>query len=171
MQEADDFVDNAEVTAPPTSQEEEKKEVDDADAAPDVEKAVLPYDAIQNSKKDEAAETTAGENAFKKSCWSDSRGNLKVVNLVVRNPCKIFWLIIVIVMALTFMLNVLVFRKAENGNPFTLPGNEFDLLDERSIQYDSLRLASDQVKGARDAAGMEGKTTLKQSQLEAIQYW
>ena len=157
MQESDDFVDNAEVTASPNSQEEEKKEVDDADAAPDVEKAVVPYDAIQNSKK--------------KSCWSDERGNLKVVNLVVRNPCKIFWLIIFVVMALTFMLNVLVFRKAENGNPFTLPGNEFDLLDVRSMQYDSLRLASDQVKGARDAAGMEGKTTLKQSQLEAIQYW
>ena len=91
MQESDDFVDNVEVTAPPNSQEEDKKEVDDADPAPDVEKAVVPYDAIQNSKK---------------SCWSDERGNLKVVNLVVRNPCKIFWLIIVIVMALTFMLNV-----------------------------------------------------------------
>lgn len=164
MQESDDFVDNA---APPTfnsrTMQEEEKKVDDADNTPDVEKAVVtPYDAIRASENDENR---------KKSCWSDERGNLKVVNMVVRNPCKIFWLIIVLVLVLTFILNAAVFRTAENGNPFTLPGNEFDLMDVRSIQYDSMRLASDQVKGAREAMGMEGTTTLKQSQLEAIQYW
>ena len=167
MQVSDDFEDNA---APPptftssTMQEEEKK-ADDADNIPDVEKAVVtPYDAIRASNNNI-------NNIHKKSCWTDERGNLKVVNMVVRHPCKIFWLIIVLVLVLTFILNAAVFRTAENGNPFTLPGNEFDLLDVRSIQYDSLRLASDQVKGARKALDTKGKPTLKQSQTEAIQYW
>ena len=150
MQEAD-------TTPPPAS---------DEGVIPDVEKAVAtPFDAIQESIHDD------NEEVQKKTFWTDERGNLKVVNLVVRHPCKIFWLIIAIILALTFALNVLVFRTAENGNPFTLPGNEFDLKDKRSIQYDSLRLASDKVKRDREVMGMEGKTTLKQSQLEAIQYW
>jgi len=168
MQEtADDFVDNTDPpTFPSTMQEEEEKKVDEADKTPDVEKAVItPYDAIQASDNNYDAEPR------KKSCWSDERGNLKVVNLVVRNPCKIFWLIIALVVALTFVLNIAVFRTAENGNPFTLPGNEFDLMDVRSIQYDSMRLASDKVRGDRVDMGMEGKTTLKQSEVEAIQYW
>mmetsp|Transcript_20285 Transcript_20285/g.40531 ORF Transcript_20285/g.40531 Transcript_20285/m.40531 type:complete len:1086 (-) Transcript_20285:125-3382(-) len=161
----DDFVDDP-PTFPSTMQEEEEKKVDEADKTPDVEKAVItPYDAIQASDNNYDAEPR------KKSCWSDERGNLKVVNLVVRNPCKIFWLIIALVVALTFVLNIAVFRTAENGNPFTLPGNEFDLMDVRSIQYDSMRLASDKVRGDRVDMGMEGKTTLKQSEVEAIQYW
>mmetsp|Transcript_12985 Transcript_12985/g.20175 ORF Transcript_12985/g.20175 Transcript_12985/m.20175 type:complete len:1086 (+) Transcript_12985:171-3428(+) len=161
----DDFVDDP-PTVPSTMQEEEEKKVDEADKTPDVEKAVVtPYDAIQASDNNYDAEPR------KKSCWSDERGNLKVVNLVVRNPCKIFWLIIALVVALTFVLNIAVFRTAENGNPFTLPGNEFDLMDVRSIQYDSMRLASDKVRGDRVDMGMEGKTTLKQSEVEAIQYW
>eukprot|EP00986_Skeletonema_menzelii_P018265 scaffold26611_cov114-Skeletonema_menzelii.AAC.1 len=91
MQESDDFVDNA---APPTfnsrTMQEEEKKADDADNTPDIEKAVVtPYDAIRASENDENR---------KKSCWSDERGNLKVVNMVVRNPCKIFWLIIVLVL-------------------------------------------------------------------------
>uniref|UniRef100_A0A7S2PQQ5 SSD domain-containing protein n=1 Tax=Skeletonema marinoi TaxID=267567 RepID=A0A7S2PQQ5_9STRA len=163
----DDFVDNTDPpTVPSTMQEEEEKKVDEAENTPDVEKAVVtPYDAIQASDNNYDAEPR------KKSCWSDERGNLKVVNLVVRNPCKIFWLIIALVVALTFVLNIAVFRTAENGNPFTLPGNEFDLMDVRSIQYDSMRLASDKVRGDRVDMGMEGKTTLKQSEVEAIQYW
>ncbi|KAK1736005.1 putative sterol regulatory element-binding protein [Skeletonema marinoi] len=44
-------------------------------------------------------------------------------------------------------------------------------MDVRSIQYDSMRLASDKVRGDRVDMGMEGKTTLKQSEVEAIQYW
>jgi hypothetical protein len=162
MQETDDFVENATSPFPSTMQEEEKKAEGADNITPDVEEAVIkPYDAIHN----DVAEPR--KNTF----WADERGNLKVVNLVVRNPCKIFWLIIAVVIALTFILNIAVFRTAENGNPFTLPGNEFDLLDVRSIQYDSLRLASDQVKEAREARGKEGQTTLKQSELEAVQYW
>lgn len=166
MKESDDFEDNA---APPTftssAMQEEEKKADDADNIPDVEKAVVtPYDAIRASNNN-------NNNIHKKSCWTDERGNLKVVNMVVRHPCKIFWIIIILVLVLTFILNAAVFRTAENGNPFTLPGNEFDLMDVRSLQFDSLRLASDQVKGARAAFATKGKPTLKQSQTEAIQYW
>ena len=158
MNSDDEFIENS---APP---QEEKKGNDS-----DIENAVnKPYDSIREYNNSD-------DNNFDPPCkstlWSDERGNLKVVNLIVNNPCKIFWLIILLVIALSFILVVVVFRTAEDGNPFTLPRNEFDLNDKRSIQYDSLRLASDLVKESRDALGKEGMTTLKQSEMEAIQYW
>ncbi|KAL3781799.1 hypothetical protein ACHAWO_000866 [Cyclotella atomus] len=107
----------------------------------------------------------------KATMWSDERGNLKAVNFVIRAPCKIFILLIVFCLALSFLLNVLVFRKAENGNPFTPPSNEFDLKDVRSIQYDSLRLAKDQVSANRKVTELEGQTISKQSETSAIAYW
>jgi hypothetical protein len=59
----------------------------------------------------------------------------------------------------------------ENGNPFTPPSNEFDLKDVRSIQYDSLRLAKDQVSANRKVTELEGQTISKQSETSAIAYW
>jgi len=81
--------------------------------------------------------------------FSDERGNLRVVNTIVRHPCKVFWFMIVLCLALSFLLQVLVFATAEDGNPFTEPSNEFDIKDVRSIQYDSFRLARDVVSDAR----------------------
>jgi hypothetical protein len=49
------------------------------------------------------------------SFFTDHRGNLKAVNLVVRKPCLIFSLLIAICLLLTFLLNVLVFRTAEGS--------------------------------------------------------
>jgi hypothetical protein len=103
--------------------------------------------------------------------FSDHRGNLKAVNMVVRHPCKIFWLILIMCFGLAFLLQVLVFRTAEGGNPFTAPENEYDLGDERSIQYDSLRLARDEVQGVRTNANKASKTIEKQSEVGAIAYW
>jgi predicted RND superfamily exporter protein len=105
------------------------------------------------------------------SMWSDERGNLKAVNLLLRAPCKIFILIILFCLLLSFLLNILVFRQAENGNPFTPPSNEFDLYDVRSVQYDSLRLAKDEVGKGRKVVDMEGEVVLRQSETSAIAYW
>lgn len=98
----------------------------------------------------------------------DEHGNLKAVNFVIRHACKLFLFLIILCLVLSFLLNLLVFRTAENNNPFTPPSNEFDLYDVRSIQYDSLRLARDEVAGGRKAVSKEGQTVEKQSELAAM---
>eukprot|EP00581_Thalassiosira_minuscula_P028224 CAMPEP_0183756486 /NCGR_PEP_ID=MMETSP0739-20130205/5061_1 /TAXON_ID=385413 /ORGANISM="Thalassiosira miniscula, Strain CCMP1093" /LENGTH=1155 /DNA_ID=CAMNT_0025993693 /DNA_START=45 /DNA_END=3512 /DNA_ORIENTATION=+ len=104
------------------------------------------------------------------SFFTDHRGNLKAVAFVVRHPCAIFWFLIVLCIVISFLLQAMVFRAAE-GNPFTVPTNEFDLKDERSVQYDSYRLAKDRVAASRAIAETDGKQVLYQSELAAIAYW
>ena len=45
------------------------------------------------------------------------------VALIVRNPCLIFWILIALCVIISFLLQVVVLRATEGGNPFTLPGN------------------------------------------------
>ena len=98
--------------------------------------------------------------------------NLKAVALVVRNPCLIFWILIALCVIISFLLQVVVFRAAEGGNPFTLPGNELNLADVRSVQYDSYRLARDELRGARNVLAAVGKESVKrQSEVSDITYW
>jgi len=103
--------------------------------------------------------------------FSDERGNLKAVNMVCRHPCKIFWFLMIFCFIISFLLQILVFRTAEDGNPFTTPQNEFDLDDIRSIQYDSLRLARDGVQKDRDADNEGALATPKQSEVADLAYW
>lgn len=130
---------------------------------------------------DEEANQEPQEPAFAKdddgtthepTCFSDARGNLKVVNTIVRHPCKVFWLMIVLCIALSFILQLLVFATAKDGNPFTEPGNEFDINDHRSIQYDSLRLAKDDVAKARGELKVsESEETPARSEVADFLYW
>lgn len=103
--------------------------------------------------------------------FSDERGNLKAVNMVCRHPCKIFWFLMVFCFAISFLLQVLVISTAEDGNPFTTPENEFDLDDVRSIQFDSLRLARDQVQKDRDAENEGALAAPRQSEVADLAYW
>jgi hypothetical protein len=136
------------------------KEVDDADVSP-------PEEVETPVEGDDEMKQRQQEPTF----FSDERGNLKAVNMVVRNPCKIFWLIMVSCILISFLLNVLVFRTAEDGIPITSPENEFDLDDLRSIQYDSLRLAKDVVQEDRDAENESSQATPKQSEVNDLAYW
>jgi hypothetical protein len=70
--------------------------------------------------------------------FSDHRGNLKAVNMVVRHPCKIFWLILIMCFGLAFLLQVLVWRTAEDGNPFTAP--EVRNLFDHEIDMESISI-------------------------------
>jgi len=96
---------------------------------------------------DKSASTNRSER-YPPSFFTDQKGNLKFVNLVVRNPCMVFLGIIVITVVILFLLVNLVFSQ---GNPFTAPGGEYDIKDMRSIAYDSLRLARDDVQSKRAA--------------------
>jgi len=110
------------------------------------------------------------------SFFTDQKGNLKFVNLVVRNPCLVFLGIIVITVVILFLLVNLVFSQ---GNPFTAPGGEYDMKDVRSIAYDSLRLARDNVQSKRAANvaaammqidGNDGEEQLQSTVLD-LTYW
>jgi len=105
------------------------------------------------------------------SFFTNERGNLKVVATIAAHPCLVFNLIIALCLIMSFLLNVMVFRTAEGGNPFTVPGNEFDLNDVRSIQYDSFRLAAEEVNAAKKFGSDQEQTAPKQSENAAIAMW
>ena len=109
------------------------------------------------------------EEIIKPTWFSDDKGNLKVVNMVVRHPCGIFWTILAICILIQFLLIAVVFR---NGNPFSEPGSEYDVDDIRSIQYDSLRLAQEEVQKTRDERMNGGNNTIPiQSEDLDLTYW
>lgn len=85
------------------------------------------------------------------SFFTDDIGNLKFVNLVVRHPCKIFFAILALNILFTALLIPLVF----SGNPFSNPGSQYDVNDVRSIAYDSLKLAEEEVTADRALLEME----------------
>lgn len=138
------------------------KESDDTDAQPSPEDVETPAVGDDDEMKPRQQDPTF---------FSDDRGNLKVVNVVVRHPCKIFWGIMLICILITFALQALVFASAEDGNPFTSPENEFDVDDVRSIQFDSLRLARDEVEKIRDANTPFAESVAKQSEVNDLAYW
>lgn len=82
----------------------------------------------------------------KKSLFTDDVGNLKIVNVIVGYPCVFFFFVIALCMGITIWLFSLV---AADGNPF-VEGYEYDLKDVRSIDFDSLKLARDDVSDAYD---------------------
>eukprot|EP00804_Cyclotella_cryptica_P024803 CCRYP_001761-RA/>CCRYP_001761-RA protein AED:0.23 eAED:0.23 QI:209/0.75/0.6/1/1/1/5/0/1089 len=129
-------------------------------------------DGSEGSRTRKPFEVT-GDQRFRQepNSFTDEYGNLKAVNFVIRHPCAIFSFLIALCLVLSFLLNALVFRTAKNGNPFTTPTNEFALNDHRSIQYDSLRLARDEIENERRVVSKEGQAVLKQSELADIAYW
>jgi len=169
----DGFADNkAEETVVETAEPVADLEANTAGAPDEIaeDEDVEPME-IDTEKATAPAKTgTAVRKDYPPSFFTDDRGNLKAVNFIVRNPCKVFWMIIVLCFVISFLLQVLVFRKAE-GSPFTTPQNEYDVSDVRSIQYDSLRLAKDDVSATRAAMGKGAQTVLKQSELSDIAYW
>jgi len=142
----------------------------------DIEEAVAAKGLAKESTVT-AAESTSASQRFEPepdhppSFFTNERGNLKAVSFVVRNPCAIFAVLIFLCILVSFLLNRMVFRTAENGNPFTVPSNEFDLSDVRSIQYDSYRLARDEVREAKQSMGDSSRNVPKQSESAAIAYW
>lgn len=109
------------------------------------------------------------------SIFSDKKGNLKFVNFVVRYPCLVFVIILVICIGITVNLSKTAF---EAGNPFTSDDSTFDLYDKRSLAYDALRLAKEEVRNLRreslpPPAEIEGeeKEIKLQEQLGDVTYW
>ncbi len=113
------------------------------------------------------------------SLFCDKKGNLKFVNLVVRYPCLIFLVLLAICIGITINLSSAAFK---NGNPFTSDESTFDLYDKRSLAYDALRLAKEEVGKIRelslpppaseDEDGEGGSRAVRiQENLGDVTYW
>jgi hypothetical protein len=108
------------------------------------------------------------------SLFSDKYGNLKLVNVVVRNPCLVFVIILVICIGITVDLSRTAFK---NGNPFTSDSNTYDIYDKRSLAYDGLRFAKQEVAARRkDLSTIESNKNSndvirQQERLGDVTYW
>mmetsp|Transcript_7578 Transcript_7578/g.11037 ORF Transcript_7578/g.11037 Transcript_7578/m.11037 type:complete len:1056 (+) Transcript_7578:163-3330(+) len=87
-----------------------------------------------------ARASTTGKSTF----FSDQHGNLKFVNVIVRHPICIFFTFFAICIFCTLVLSRLVRREGQN--PITEDTNAYDIYDARSIAYDSLRIAKEDVE-------------------------
>lgn len=121
-----------------------------------------------NAKNKITEETNGSSRRAGPTLWSDEKGNLKFVNLVVRCPCCIFWLLLLLCFVLSFLLIGVVFS---DGNPFSDPGTESDLDDVRSIQFDSLRLAQEDVEDIRENRASSASSIRRQSESADFTYW
>jgi len=123
-------------------------------------------DAVEVAAVAVEAETPGGESP---TFFSDEKGNLKVVNLVVHRPCTIFFSIIVV----CILINMWLFSiLARNGQPFTVEQVNFDVDDVRSVQYDSFRLARDEVvELRRESEKDEDVAKPIQSDIFEFIYW
>ena len=117
---------------------------------------------VEKSEKDEESKGDLQTDEKDKSCeppnkpdfFTDKNGNLKFVNVVVRQPCLIFFVVLALCVGVTIALAHIVFKA---GNPITDDSSTFDLYDKRSIAYDSLRLAKEELLRSRE---INAKTTI-----------
>lgn len=125
------------------------------------------YDDKKKEREEFSSSDSAASGNAKPTLFSDEEGNLKFVKLVVRYPCCIFCTQIFLLIVICFLL---IIAMAQSGQPFSDPDNEADLDDVRSIQYDSLRLAQEEVEETRlNRNG--GDLIRRQSELKDYTYW
>lgn len=88
-----------------------------------VEQGKVSEENVASNEQEDVASDDMKPRTQDPTFFSDNRGNLKAVNMVCRHPCKIFWFLMIFCFIISFLLNILVFRTAEDGNPFTTPEN------------------------------------------------
>ena len=104
-----------------------------------------------------------------RSIFTDDSGNLKFVNAVVRRPCTIFTLIMALTGGIFQGLSALTLNA---GNPITTSQNDYDFSDVRSIAYDSLRLAQEEVSDElEDLVSSVSKETRLQEDFGDVTIW
>jgi len=97
----------------------------------------------------------------KPTLFNDEHGNLKFVNLICRRPVLIFFIAFSLCIASTLIL-----RRVVKENPITEDTNQYNVRDIRSIAYDTLRLAKEEVKDTYDIH-LENKRRLQDSEDDA----
>lgn len=143
----------------------------------------VPITPSKEKNNDTSIQSIEKQSDFKKipklnhppSLFSDKHGNLKFVKFIVRNPCLVFFIILLASIGMTIRLFQLSFKA---GNPFTPDDNTYDLYDKRSLAYDGLRLAKEEVERLResrlpvvvDTDGKSNEVKL-QERLGDVTYW
>lgn len=121
-----------------------------------------------------AVEVEKSGQTYKKGFFTDEKGNLKFVNLMVKFPITIFIVILIITLFLTRMLTQTVFKR---GNPFTDTSTpSYDINDVRSIAMDSFKLATEEVAELRklqerNTSESNSSGLRFQEELSDITYW
>lgn len=166
-----------EVTSPIVKHEEFREENDGVDESRQIinDLQLTEAEREKDSRSTinvEDSESLASQdgNKYSSGLFTDKKGNLRFVNLVVRYPCLIFFLILASTIVVSFLLVKLVF---ETGNPFSEPGSEYDIHDIRSTAYDSFRLAQEEVESQRTIVKMatnEEETKIQEDYLD-FTYW
>lgn len=136
-----------------------------------MEDLVLEDESAPKPPTPDSTSKAASESTKAATFFTDEKGNLKFVNLVVRRPFLIFFSILTTVFVLTWLLGVIVFR---GGNPFADPNiGNYDIKDLRSVAYDSLNLAVEEVSEARNEFFKEnsGQATRIQEEGIDVTYW
>eukprot|EP01083_Nonionella_stella_P275524 935757_1 len=124
---------------------------DRIDKKDDVEADVDPTSAEKDVSATARVISRNGSSVFisrasvtgKPTLFNDEHGNLKFVNLICRRPVLIFFL----AFSLCFGSSVIL-RRLVKDNPITEDTNEYDIRDIRSVAYDTLRLAKEEVEVA-----------------------
>ena len=129
-----------------------------------------PKESRRAAESEDQEENTPQGIKISPRFFTDQKGNLKVVNLVVRYPCLVFFLILAVSLVVSFLLVKIVFNA---GNPFAEPGSEYDIHDIRSTAYDSFRLAQEEVVKKRAAITMlaDAKKVRVQEDYLDVTYW
>ena len=138
--------------------------------------SVLPDEKEGRRRRQDGAASGTTSGIF-----SDDKGNLRFVNLIIRRPLLVFGGTLVT----CFLLSAILFRVVfANGNPITDDQAIYDINDPRSIAWDSVRLARRQIdiqfagakaaalSGSRSISANDGSTEVRQQELPGdFTYW
>jgi hypothetical protein len=81
---------------------------------------------------------------------NNDRGNLRFVAVTVRHPCKFFFVILLVTLVMVAGLLMSFSDSDSDSGPFSEPGGEYDTNDVRSLAYDSLKFAIEEVEDVRE---------------------
>jgi hypothetical protein len=131
---------------------------DDAAAGPTsaTKEEAMTAEANHGPQQQSRRKVLSRREQYKKGLFTNERGNLRFVAVTVRHPCKIFVLILIVTLVLVMGLFQSFVPSGDgeddesSGNPFSDPGSQYDTNDVRSLAYDSLRLAVEEVEDVRD---------------------
>ena len=97
-----------------------------------------------------------GGKSVPPSHFSDERGNLKFVNIVVRRPCTMCCLVLWVCIFMTIVFSLLI--SAQGSEIFT-ESKEYDPFEEKTIKFVSMREAINYCADKREANEVDDATS------------
>jgi hypothetical protein len=101
---------------------------------------------------------------------TNDRGNLRFVAVTVRHPCKFFFVILLVTLVMVAGLFMSFSDSESDSGPFSEPGGEYDTNDVRSLAYDSLKFAIEEVEDVRDEDNNGSGDARQRRLVEQVQH-